>query len=291
MSDGFSVRLLYPLVVEAGANTIVTDLGSVVVNPGVYYWVQPNSFGVPSMLDALNTAFSSLAINYDRFEFYSPTQERLVIIQSTSVVYDVKFSDPLFTFPPEFLGFPYDQDSDFLEEEHIIDAQRSSLGSWLPVTIDSGGGGEWTSILSHPENEVYASTDPIYSDTKIIRMRKDRIIRGFFFENVPGLRVHGGDVRGKDSAYRATAKVRSSSGNDGYNMGLRAMYDHVRGGQEFIAIYDGGSELKPGNWERLRIATASELADFSTWYDLTHPAGEFYDVNFTALVTGGGYDY
>ena len=300
----FFARFLYPVRVVAGANVIVTDGGTITVAPGTYYLRTADGGELsrfPSLFEAINDA-ALIGIGDDfTFEWFAPSgykyKESLSFVQGTQPL-SLLFGNAGFTFPAELLGFPADIDVtvtsvDTGDGRGIFYGTRSVLGAWIGGTVD---GGDWRDITSHLEKEIYASTDPIYEGTKIIRMREDRVPRIFDFEAVPGVRVQGGEVRGSDPGYRETADLGVISDaflSDGDAVALRQMYRRVNGGQEFLIQYESEDEigLTEGLWEGCRLALPSQHADFSEWYTMTRPGGEFYDVSFLGLVVAGGYSF
>lgn len=298
----FFARFLYPIRVSAGANVIVTSDGSITVPPGTYY-LRSEAGGetdrYPSLFQAISDAALSAIGDDAVFSWFAPTGYRYK--ESLSIrwagPFAFLFGDPGFTFPPEYLGFPPDINSNVATVNEgggfFIHGTRSALGSWIGGTVD---GGDWSSINSHIEKEIYASTSPIYEHTKIIRMRDDRVPRVFEFEEVPGLRVQGGEVRGSDIGYRETANlapITDGFNSDGAAVSLREMYRRVNGGQEFLVLYEDEDEtgLVDGKWEGVRLGGAAFHESFQEWYTMTRPGGEFYDVSFLGLVVAGGYDY
>lgn len=301
----FFARFLYPIRVTAGANVVVFNGSSYTIPIGTYYQRSPSggeSTRFPSFSDAFvrETKASGITLS-ENFAWFASTgykYKESFEFFSDDGAFSFDFNSPSWTLPPEYLGFPPDIDvkvNSLAESsaEHYIRGTRSALGSWIGGTVD---GGDWSSITSHIEKEIYASTSPIYEHTKIIRMRDNRVPRVFEFEEVPGLRVQGGEVRGSDIGYRETANlapITDGFQSDGGAVSLREMYRRVNGGEEFLVIYEDEDEtgLVDGKWEGVRLGGADFHENFSEWYTMTRPGGEFYDVSFLGLVVAGGYDY
>lgn len=298
----FFARFLYPIRVGAGANVVVVNGTSYQIPLGTYY-LRANPGGesarFPEFLDAFVGATKDTGFQLSAIDWFAPSgykYKESFEFATTDSAFTFDFDDAAWTLPPEYLGFPSDintQVSSVLDGgTHYIRGTRSALGAWIGGTVD---GGDWTNINSHIEKEIYASTSPIYEHTKIIRMRDDRVPRVFEFTDVPGLRVQGGEVRGADIGYRETADLPAITDgflSDGPAVSLREMYRRVNGGQEFLVLYeDEDANDLTGEWEGVRLGGTSFHEDFSEWYDMTRPGGEFYDVSFLGLVVAGGYDY
>lgn len=298
----FFARFLYSIRVAAGANVVVVNGTSYTIPIGTYYLRASLGGEVarfPAFFNAFVDATKDTGFQLSGIGWFAPPGYKYresLEFSTTDGAFTFDLDDAAWTLPPEYLGFPSDinvQVSSVLEGgTHYIRGTRSALGAWIGGTVD---GGDWTSIASHIEKEVYASTSPIYQRTKIIRMRDDRVPRMFEFTDVPGLRVQGGEVRGADIAYRETADLAAITDgflSDGPAVALREMYRRVNGGQEFLVLYgDEDANDLTGEWEGLRLGGIALHQNFEDWYDMTRPGGEFYDVSFLGLVVAGGYDY
>lgn len=304
MSQFFS-RFLYPLNITADNNTlfIITNLGNIPLDvpPGIYYLIEESGDAeidgkFPSIFSAIQPLVNVSWFRPDGYKYKESLKLEFTPGPPALDFLGFNFANPDFTFPKDILGFPADINVDVVgsvSEPQTILGTRSALGAWISGTLE---GGDWTSILSHIDKEVYSSTDPIYRHTKIIKMREDRIPRAFEFEFVPGLRVHGGSIRGNDIAYRELAdlpEIEDGFADDGDAVSLRSMYRRVNGGEPFLVIFEDEDQidLSAGSFESLRLYSIAEHQSFQNWYNDPIPGGEIYNVGFTGLVIDGGYGY
>ena len=306
MGYGFD-RILYPVSVEFDGNTIVETGTEYDVPTGTYYVrtesvlssIETQLADYDALLDAIDTALTGVNLS---FEWVAPTgydhEESLRMVGDTA--WSLDFAAAAWDFPPELIGFPPDQTSTVSSTDegggnHVIEGTRSVLGCWIAAPIVGVKATDKTSTL---ETEAYASTDPINERTKIVTMRDRRQVRMLRWEWVPGMRIHGGTVRGEQATYRNLAGI--SEATDGFQQegatpSLRAMYERVSSDAKFLVYHDLDDRTRTDppadQYEGVRLASIGAVQSFDDWYTRQRPGGELHEVEIPVLVVESAWDY
>lgn len=295
-------RLVYPVDIEEGQNTILVDNTERDIPPGTYYLRTggpDDDFddAYPPLIDSIVSAVPDI----DSAAWSAPSGyeflESITWVGSSEWSFQFSFED-FFTFPPELLGFPPDIDTDVSSvtdgTDEIIAGTRSAKGAWIATPIH----GEIASDKrAWWEGETHLSTERVYENTAGVSARNRVRHRRLEWENVPGLRVHGQSERGEQPDYQALAQVGDPSDSfesEGVGVGLDQVYLAVSDLSEFLVYHDvDQTDLAPidGQVEAVRLANVQFCESFDEWYDEQTRAGEIYTVDLEVVVVDGGWGY
>lgn len=257
------------------------------------YWVYSTAgaelAGYPSIFKQIRTALGYQVLQEYDFDAGNPDggtnadHRGLSITRDGALAFSLRFDDAAWTFPREVFGVAPDRDTALDDTAGTILSPKSVWGWWVSP--------KWASRkIAFPSRRLNASTEDI-ERVDAYQLDFGTVWRRLFeYRGLPGVLVHS--ARGLRDDYASVFGL----ADDDVNAAFAPIWESLSDLGTCIVLHDDGDSplaanptLFAGQIEYVRLASLEHRREYEACLELTHSAGEFYNLKLPTIRMGGDY--
>lgn len=293
-------RWMGPIEVTSNNNTLILKEGissyTLTLAAGTYYPYHGANVDTahPSLFDAILDAMTLALVPgsytsriarpsaWARNDIYAGVE----FVRSGSATFGWEFSDPNFTFPPEYLGFDPDVSTDKTVTGTVLTSDYAVARHWVsPTKADTK--------LTYARTRTSQSTEDFARDDLYTMQWQSRRYTRFAYRDIFGWWLQKG--RAGDLTSIGVANT-----DEDPNASFELIWEALRAFDDVLVLHDFGNEDDsgvvaagspyPGQLEIVRLASRAHANDYDQVIQLQGRGGEYYVLEVPTVRRGGNYD-